>query len=313
MQFNKQPLTYSQQVDLWEQRGLTFPDKAKAEFYFQNISYYRLSAYALPFQQEKDKFNAGTEFDNVLDLYKFDRELRLVVLDAIERIEVALRTQFIYSLSHKYGSHWQNIKAIYKPAYKNHQGRIIDIFQETQSIIRDHCLSKYPEVFIRHYLDTYTQPPTPPSWMAIELLTIGQLSRLFSGLANNDDKRAIASYFSLHHTPFESWLHALTYGRNLCAHHSRFWNRDFVIQADIPKKNLKLPWINYHITNNCRCFYFLSVVKYFLQTINPEGHFKQRILDVMNKYPVTPIRFMGIPTDAQGNLIKWQSESLWQQ
>lgn len=111
MKYNKPPISYKAQVERWVTRGLIIPDLDKALFCFQNISYYRLSAYALPFQETKDTFNANTHFDEVLNLYNFDRELRILVIDAIERIEVALRTQFIYKLSHKYGSHWQDIPA----------------------------------------------------------------------------------------------------------------------------------------------------------------------------------------------------------
>ena len=106
MQYNKPPLTYLQQITLMQSRGLTVPDVAKAKKYLCGISYYRLSAYALPFQQVKDTFNNGTTFQDVLNLYLFDKELRLIAFDAIERLEVTIRTQIIYSLSHKYGSHW---------------------------------------------------------------------------------------------------------------------------------------------------------------------------------------------------------------
>lgn len=312
MQYNKPPLTYLQQITLMQSRGLTVPDVAKAQKYLCGISYYRLSAYALPFQQVKDTFNNGTTFQDVLNLYLFDKELRLIAFDAIERIEVAIRTQIIYSLSHKYGSHWQDDRTIFKPAYKIKSGKIIDPWQDIQNTIRDNFLSKYPEVFIKHYRDNYTKPPTPPSWMAIELLTMGQLSRLYKGLVHNQDKKEIADHFGLHHTLFESWIHALTYGRNLCAHHSRFWNRDFLITADIPRKNPALPWFSFPMNNNRRCFYFLSVIKYLLQTTNPSGHYKRKITELIQKYPNTPIQFMGIPSDGKGNLINWQNEPLWQ-
>ena len=147
--------------------------------------------------------------------------------------------------------------------------------------------------------------------MSIELLTIGQLSRLYSGLKENSDKNDISSYFGLHHGMFQSWFHALTYARNICAHHSRLWNRDFAIQADIPKKFLPLPWIGLKNNNNRRCFYLLCILKYFLQTVNPQGHFKQRLLDLLAAHANVPIRFLGIPTDAQGNLVNWQAEPLW--
>ena len=158
MLYTKPPLTFTQQVDLWEQRGLVINDRARIEFYFQRISYYRISAYALPFQQVKDQFNAGTSFNDVLNLYRFDRELRLLVMDAIERIEVGIRTQIIYILAHKYGSHWQDDSGLFKVSqYKNKTGKLItkDVYTEIQNIISNHCSSKYPEVYIQHYLSKY--------------------------------------------------------------------------------------------------------------------------------------------------------------
>lgn len=314
MLYNKPPLSFSQQLGNWRNRGLIVNDTSRAIKYLSYISYYRLSAYALPFQQIKDHFNTGTTFDDILELYVFDRKLRLLTLDAIERIEVALRAQFIYQLSHFYkNSHWQDDPALFNSqTYKNKFGHLItnNVYGEIQKIINDHCNSKYPEVFIDHYLNKYTSPITPPSWMAIELLTMGQLSRLFNALKSNSDKTLIASEFSIHYKVFENWLHALSYGRNLCAHHSRFWNRDFVIQPMIPHK-LSKPWLDSSIKNNRRCFYFLSVIKYFLNIINPTSDFKSHLEKLISEHPKVPIKFLGIPTDSNGKLIIWQNEPVW--
>ena len=108
--YNKPPLTYAEQVELLISRGLLIPDKKRAERHLSNISYYRLSAYMRPYKQIAnevilDDFIPGTTWDRVYSLYVFDRKLRLLVFDAIERLEVAIRTQIIYQLSHKYGSH----------------------------------------------------------------------------------------------------------------------------------------------------------------------------------------------------------------
>ena len=311
MEFTKPPKTYVEQIDLMECRGLAFPDRQSAESYLNHISYYRLSAYAIPFQQTKDVFDKGSTFDDLLNLYLFDRELRLIVFDAIERIEVAIRAKIMYELAHKYGSHWQDDPNIFVPPYTNRAGIAVDIFGDIQNTIKEHCTAKRPEVFIQHYVTTYTKPSTPPSWMCIELLTVGQLSRLYSALKDNTDKNSIANYFGLHHALMQSWLHALTYVRNICGHHSRLWNRDFAIQPDIPRKPPTLPWMVTKMRNNKRCFFFLCVLKYFLQTINPDGHFKKRLTDLFAAYPKVPVMYLGIPTDVKGNLIDWQAEPLW--
>ncbi len=123
--FTKSPATYQQQVDIIKERGLHIPHNERAIQYLQQIGYYRLSAFFLTYQQQKDQFNAGTEFQQIIDLYRFDRVLRLLVFDCIERIEVAIRTQLTYILAHKYNtSHWHDIKTIYKPSYTNKYGKL---------------------------------------------------------------------------------------------------------------------------------------------------------------------------------------------
>ena len=110
MKFDKPALTIHQQVALLKSRGLLIEDEAKAEHYLRFIGYYRLSGYSLPLTckkvPEQHKFKSGASFDRILALYSFDRELRLIVMDAIERVEVAFRTSVSNYLATKFGPHW---------------------------------------------------------------------------------------------------------------------------------------------------------------------------------------------------------------
>lgn len=311
--YQKKPLQYNQQIALYKSRGLIIDNDQLAEKYLQEISYFRFSAYAIPFQKKKDKFDAGTTFQDILDLYLFDRELRFLVFDAIESIEIAIRTQMIYTLSNKYNdSHWQDNASLFNPAHTNPlTGKVVDIFADTQAIIKKHIHSKHPEVFIKHYKNTYNIPENPPSWMCVELLTIGELSRLFSALKQNADRKAIAQFFWLHHSVFKSWLHTIVYVRNLCAHHCRLWNREFAITPEVllrPQQKWIQPAFN---ANNNRTFYFLCMLKYLLQTANANNNFKEKLEALFNKYPTTPIQFMGIPTSNGVQIVNWKTEDLW--
>jgi len=311
MKYTKPPLTYDQQIALLQSRGLTIADPIHATRYLERISYYRLSAYALPFQATKDTFNDGTSFSDLLHLYAFDRELRLLIMDAIERLEVAVRAQMIYQLAHRYGSHWVDEKGIFKPPYTDKSGKVVDVYQETQTLIQDQLAAKSPEVFIKHYRSIYNDPVNPPSWMSVELLTIGQLSRMFSALKENEDRRGIAEFFGLHHHVLVSWLHALTYVRNICAHHSRLWNRAFAVKPDLLLRPNR-PWITADMRdNNDRCYYFLCTLKYLLDAANPGNHLRAGLEKLMDDNPKIPIQFMGIPSKPDGGLIHWQTEPLW--
>lgn len=309
--YNKIPLSFQDQLQLLKSRGLEITDESKAISYLEGISYYRLSAYFLPYQVEKDKFNAGVSFKQIINTYSFDRELRLLVFDCIERIEVAIRTQIIYSMSmHYQDSHWQDNQNLFILPRYNKIGRSIDPYNELQAIISKAKTTRTPEVFIKHYTDTYGSPSNPPSWMCLELLTIGELSNLYRGLKNNSDKKRIADFFGVHHSVFTSWLHTLTYVRNICAHHSRLWNRDFAIEPDKLLKPVG-KWISKPFENNKRTFYFICILKYLLLRANAGNSLKEKLEILFKKYPDVPVQYIGIPSDGKGKMLDWQNEALW--
>ena len=103
--YSKLPLPIPDQIQLLESRGMKIPDKVKAHHYLQYTSYYRLSGYTISFEEHlagkrSHKFQKGTSFDDLTKLYNFDRQLRIIVIDAIERIEVAIRSQNMFKPCH---------------------------------------------------------------------------------------------------------------------------------------------------------------------------------------------------------------------
>lgn len=310
--YSKSPLSFTDQLSLLKSRGLTVTNEARAEEYLKEISYYRLSAYFLPYQKVKDQFNNDVTFKQIINTYSFDRELRLLVFDCVERIEVAIRTQIIYCMALFYNeSHWQDNRNHFIKPFYNKVGKMVDPYGEIQAIISRAKTAKRPEVFIKHYIDNYDNPSNPPSWMCLELLTMGELSHLYRGLQRNGDKKRIASFFDLHPTVFTSWLHSLTYIRNICAHHSRLWNRDLAIEPELLKKPVG-KWISSRFENNKRVFYLLCVLKYLLDRANPGNSIKFKIEQLFSKYPKVPIQFLGIPSDKDGKMLDWKQETLWQ-
>ncbi|MBR2199666.1 MAG: Abi family protein, partial [Bacteroidales bacterium] len=223
-EYTKPPLTYQQQVELLKSRGLLIPDEERAIRHLSNISYYRLSAYMLPCKKIKDgrytdHFSEGKTWDDVYNLYLFDRKLRLLVFDAIERLEISIRTQIIYQLSHKYGSHWQDNPDIFNVIHKKDKdGRDIEINVHTElnRHIAEQLHNNKAEAFIQHYREMYDHPPTPPSWMSVEIMYFNHLSRICSALKSRSDVVGIASYYGMPPRQFCSWLHTINYVRNLC-------------------------------------------------------------------------------------------------
>jgi len=301
--FSKPPLSVANQLDQWIDRGLHVPDREQARHYLSVISYYRLSAYTLPFQvgNPEHHFRPGTSFGHILDLYIFDRELRLLLLDAIERIEVALRASMTNILSHHHGSHAYLQTEIFDTRY-DHPWLI--------QRVRKQCEESHAEPFIAHYRSNYSLPELPPIWMVMEILTFKEVSVLFANLKQQTDKKAFARFWGLPDPVLRSWFRALSDLRNVCAHHSRTWNREFGSRPLIPKKKPSLwPDLQKPLADPCieptrRLYYFLVVIETLLRIANPESTWRWRLKELMERHPGISRAHMGMPDD-------WMDDPFW--
>jgi abortive infection bacteriophage resistance protein len=309
MKFQKPPLDIPGLLQKWQSRGLTIPDPAKAAHYLRFIGYYRLSAYALPFQQAPvpttgqsvtgpDKpFKPGTTFDDLLNLYVFDRELRLVVMDAVERMEVAIRSCIVNEMCLRQGSHWFMDQAHFAGGFR-HDKLMEKIEQELDiSSTGTRPQSVHHERFINHYYKKYTDPYLPPAWMIAETLPLGTWSYIYAHL-NQAERKIIATHFQVDAHILSNWLHSLTYLRNLCAHHARLWNRQFVIKPVIARKHAGF------LKSNDR-FYAMAVILHdLLRIIAPGTTWHQRLAALLQATPVADCRSMGFPPG-------WEKETFW--
>jgi abortive infection bacteriophage resistance protein len=230
--FRKQPLSIRQQIDLLASRGLNFSDIDLASQYLEYVGYYRLSGYWRYFYINKTpehKFKSGTDFQQVVDLYNFDRNLRLLILDPIENIEVTIRTIFSNVMVMKYGSHWIYNCEIFNNDF-NHQNF-------TEKIKNDTKFAKKGgnDPIFASYYSKYQTPELPPSWMLTEALSIGVWSKLYSNLEHHTDQKMIAKKLNLTAPVLRSWLQVITILRNLCAHHNVLSLRKFHIIPREPK------------------------------------------------------------------------------
>ena len=196
--YTKKPLTLAEQVARLKQRGLVFDDESEATAYLFNISYYRLRAYTYPFQENgEDSEHTFTRkdihFKDIIDLYCFDRRLRSLIFNTIEKIEVAVRTKIVQVYAESTGdSHWFNDESLYRFGYDDLMDRI------------DADVNRSNEDFIKHYNSKYDNPSMPPSWMALEVVSFATLSRLFQSLRLDSRKEYITEQFGLKLTVQES-------------------------------------------------------------------------------------------------------------
>lgn len=298
MKYTKPPLEFKDQIRLLESRGLMIPDKKRAVHYLRNISYYRLRAYMLPFQSAKDSdhhFVKNTSFDDILNLYIFDRELRLLLFDAIERIEIAVRTQIIYQFSLDFGFDFYHREELYRDPL---------IFEQTMASLLSE-IDRSHEIFLNHFKTKYTGEKYPPSIMGLEVSSFGTLSKLYRNLKMCDAKKRVAHAFGVHPYILESWMQSTTYIRNIVAHHGRIWNRKLTSRPTLLKIVPKsYTWLSTNDIPSNKIYAFCVCVMYLKKIINPGTTFGIRLKELIEKYPVVDPHQMGFP-------VNWERENLW--
>lgn len=224
--YSKAPFTYQDQLKQLKARGLKVASDEKALHLLEHINYYRLSGYWYPLLADKQNhvFKPTAEFDTAFKMYCFDRKLRQLVLGELEKIEVAIRAKMTYILSQKHGAFWFQNQQLFKSPVA-HANSISKIGEE---------FNRSDEEFIVAFKNKYTDP-LPPSWMTLEITSFGALSMLYKNLKPGKEKRDIAHHFGLSDSVFETWVHSIVYLRNVCAHHTRLWNRAMSIRPQLPR------------------------------------------------------------------------------
>jgi abortive infection bacteriophage resistance protein len=302
--FNKKAFTIKEQIAQLQKRGLQIPNPALAERYLANISYYRLGEYWYVMQQDKEKhiFKPNSRFTDVIALYNFDAELRLLLFDVIEKIEISLRTKLIYHLSHEIDPWWfQNFELF------NDSMALVKTLSNLQEEIRTLKGCYYKNHFKNHKDDKRF----PPAWKALEQTSFGALSKLYGNLKPTVvSKNTIAQeYGAVNHTYLPSWLQSIAQIRNYCAHHSRLWNRNLPGTVKLLPKPPN-PWINDAVNipkqhEFIHLYVHMCLMKYLINTIHPNNNFTSRLNDLFINYP-------NVDPNALGMKPNWQQEPLWQ-
>lgn len=304
--------TLREQVAKLEQRGLIFQDKAVQQASLERLGYYRLAGYLYPFREwapdgsgtRLDTYIAGTSYDHVLSLYDFDKRLRAVVLDAVECLEIAVRTRVAHHLGranptvHEDGRGLDRSFLFAKKGQSGPSG-----FQVWRTKL-DTTVQRSRADFVEHHRRSYGG--RMPIWVAIELFDFGMTSTLFSGMSYGD-QRAVAAQFGVNDGPvFGSWLRAISFIRNVAAHHARLWNVNVVNTLRLPKPAFAV-FRHVEPTPREKLYSTLAVLQFLMRRTVGDSTWSEDVQRVVSRFPVHPdinLSNAGFPSD-------WRAQSLW--
>ena len=222
------PQSFEEQLAKLRGRKLLVGDESAALGVLERVNYYRLSGYMLSLQK-RDRFIAGASFETVYNLYEFDKQLRKLLIGVLETIEVAFRTHVAYLIAHQYGplGH-ENSENFINASY--HQDFISELKRELEQRKDEWFMGQHQDQDGGHL----------PVWVAVEVLSFGSLSKMYSNLKNEDKKKIASDYYGLPYSYFSSWLKTLAHVKNICAHYGRLYNRSLSSSPKLDSKDKKL-------------------------------------------------------------------------
>jgi abortive infection bacteriophage resistance protein len=294
--FAKPWLSHSDQVQLLQQRGLGVSDPQAAEQFLSHLNYYRLSGYCLAFENGRHSFTGGVTFEDVVAAYHFDLTLRDLLTEALEVVEVDLRAAIAYGFGQQYGA-FGHINPANFYTYFNHQVWLDGLRKEAD---------RSSELFVEHFRQTYVEFPDLPVWIVTEVMSFGTLSHMYKGMLK-PVQRAVAKNFGIQASFLKSWMHHCVYVRNLCAHHSRLWDRVWAIRPQLPPI---VVWQHPLLPSDRHLFATLLVLRKLLSHIPAAKVFttqwKQRVEQHIAQPPAAPnpLRRMGLTNS-------WLAHPVW--
>ena len=271
------PMTVDEQVANLREKGLIIEDVEYARSFLNDVSYFRLiKAYSLGLKEKNGNYYNNIRFEDIVNLYLFNANFRQRLFSEIEKVEVNLRCRLSNYFCEKYGIFgYEDIGNFAIPT---------EIYSVFFNDIQREVARNSRAPFVKNFQDNYIGGKVP-LYALVELLSFGTLSKFYKNM-KNEDKKAVAAFFGVGYTYFESWIESIAYVRNICAHYGRLYNTKL---AKTPKL-----YKQYNVGNS-RIFATLLTLKHILPNDLHWHDFVQTVELLIEKYPSVNLRLIGFP------------------
>lgn len=309
-------LAYADLVTLLTARGMEILDVDATKREIARLGYYRLSGFWYPARRfarddagnklicpqtrkpvRMEDFQPRTRFDKAVELYRFDKALRLLMLDAIESIEVHLKTVVAHELGRNGEMAYTSVTFIEPKWTVINPGFSIskwDSWTARQQKKQDECKEEY---FNSHRLKNRSVP----FWVAVEAWDFGTLSIYYQLLKAKPQGWVLARLGLTDVRAFISWLKELNTLRNRCAHHTRIWNQSSSNPIALPQQSPYFQALNLDANALKRLYGLIAVIWLLLQRIEPGSQWIREIARLIDSKPAIPgctFAAMGFPSEA---------------
>ena len=282
-------MNVDEQIENLKSKGLLIQDEDYAKSFLNDVSYFRvIKAYSLGLKEKNGIYHEDVTFEQIVSLYLFNSNFRQTLFPLIERVEINLRCRVSNYISSKYG-----ILAHLEPSIFANR---IEYYAQFLEDIQKEIARNKRSPFVKNFLDNYIGGAIP-LYALVEILSFGTLSKFFRNMPN-EDKKAIASTFSVPFPYFESWIESIAYVRNICAHYGRLYNAKLTKSPKLYKKYLTEKIENY------RVFAILICLKHLLPNDRHWEDFVNITEALLQKYPRVDLAKIGFPETWKETLLQ---------
>lgn len=280
--------TIDEQIDLLISRGLIISDRDTAYDFLLRHNYYRISGYTLTLR-DHDNFYKNVTIENVIEIYNCDHELRHLLLNHLETIEVTFKSVYSYEFTKLHGALGYLNNEYFSDVEKYNE--IISKCEIQRSQRR-----KY-EDYIQHFESNNEEIPF---WAYVDLMTISDISFLYS-ISESNLQKNVAKAFSLNFQNagelLGKFIHSMTIIRNLCAHGGRLFNRIFQRKPSLNKKEQNVLIRNKDgIIDNAHLCGFILIMRRLLKRSDFQG-LQKELKSILGEYPFVEPKYYGLTTD----------------
>lgn len=278
------PLTYSEQIAcLRDKHGLTIENEEWAASVLSSVNYYRLSAYGIGLiDKATDRYPAGTSFNMLYSLYRFDSKLRNLLIAIIEYIEIEFRTKIAYTLAINYGAEgYRDADNFNDKISSYHNIKLHSLFCDR---LENEINKQSRRPLVKHHLENYDG--RFPIWVAVEIISFGTLSTLYSAMVDSD-QRTVSKSYNTNPDYMRSWFAAFVELRNTCAHYGRIYNTPFSSTPKLPKEYIK------HKSN--KLFPHILAICYVLKGNSVLRDFLTTLKALLGEFDMVNLSFLGFP------------------
>lgn len=264
--YTKEFVANADLLPILKTRNLKIKNEKKVLEFLEKVNYTKIKEYLYHFDPNNKDYK-GLDFEVIIDLYYFDKNLRKDILTIIEILEIRLKNDIVKVLAPKDPFSYLDSKTFFG-TFKH---------QEFLREIGNYERKNKDNPLIKTFRQKYPTEKRLPIWIIVEIITLGNISTMYKFMKIGDKIRLVQLFDkNLDKDDFASWIENITLLRNFCAHNGRLWNRNF---KPLAKINLSE---SQRTAGQIKALYI--IIKYFKPDYSFK-HLRRELTKFFRKYP----------------------------